>query len=94
MVTTAGVTSLLTSLANVRRSCSDQLTCTDRTRLNLWIEKLQELACIPERNGHYIICPWSHDGATEGPDTCVCHVPAKIELKFHRILEDYDIAIL
>lgn len=91
MTSNSHVTSLLISLVKVRKNYYDRLTCSDRTQLKQWIEKLKKLEYVPEHNDHFVICPWSRDGATEGPDTCVCNTPALIEWKLNRMLGEYKL---
>lgn len=87
---------LLRSIVNFKRAYYAMLPESDRTRIKLWIHKLQDLDGVPQENGHYVNCPWSlpPEADVDGPDTCGCNVPALIKWKFDRLLAEYRIFML
>ena len=86
---------VLISVVNFKRQYYNFLINSDRVRIQLWIQKLQDLEKIPVENGHFITCPWSMtDINIDGPDTCICSVPSMIEMKFNQLLNEYNIQML
>lgn len=91
------ITQLLTSIVNFKRKYYNQLCNSDKMRLRLWRTKLQDLEGVPSYGGHLVICPFSSAELSpdnDGPDTCVCSVPALIEWKFDRLVKEYGIQTL
>lgn len=39
---------------------------------------------------HFITCPWAHDTATDGPDTCSCHYVDSYDKKLNKIINWYE----
>lgn len=69
------------------------LTCTDRSRLEFWCEKLQRLEHVPKYNGHYVSCPWSR-GYAYAYDDCVCATVARIDYQYERMRSFYGVHFL
>ena len=81
---------LLTKMVKFKRRYCKVLGKKDRASLEEWIEKVQELELTPEKNGHFVTCPWSQgDNAIDGPETCICCSLARIERLFSEMVGSY-----